>query len=35
LENLYHRPEQRARIGELSERIRAWQEQTGDEVALP
>ena len=35
LENLYHQPEQRARIGELSERIRAWQEQTGDEVALP
>ena len=35
LENLYHRPEQRARIGELSERIRVWQEQTSDEVALP
>lgn len=35
LENLYYRPEQRARIGELSERIRAWQAQTGDEVALP
>ncbi len=35
LENLYHRPAHQARIGELRERIRAWQEQTGDAVALP
>lgn len=31
LENLYHHDGQRARIGELRERIRAWQEETGDQ----
>ena len=35
LENLYHRREHQARGGELRERIRVWQEETGDEVALP
>ncbi len=32
LENLYHRGEQRGKIADLEERIRAWQEETGDEV---
>lgn len=35
LENLYHRSEHQARIRELAGRIGAWQERTGDEVALP
>ncbi|MDE2729681.1 MAG: sulfatase-like hydrolase/transferase [Gemmatimonadota bacterium] len=30
LENLYHRGEQAGRISDLSERIRAWQEETED-----
>ena len=30
LVNLYHREEQAGRISDLSERIRAWQEETGD-----
>ena len=35
LENLYHRPAHRERIGELLGRIRVWQQQTGDEGELP
>ncbi|MCY4544262.1 MAG: DUF4976 domain-containing protein, partial [Gemmatimonadetes bacterium] len=34
LENLYHRSEQAGRIGDLTQRIRAWQKETGDEVEL-
>ena len=34
LENLYHRSEQAGRIGDLTQRIRAWQEDTGDGVEL-
>lgn len=30
LENLYHQDGQKGRIGELRDRIRAWQEETGD-----
>ena len=35
LENLYYQPEQQERVSALAGRIRAWQEWTGDEVALP
>ena len=31
LENLYHQDGQRGRIGELTDRIRAWQEETEDQ----
>ena len=34
LENLYHQDGQRGRIGELRDRIRGWQEETGDAVGL-
>jgi len=32
--NLFRRPELRPTIRDLAERIRAWQERTGDHVAL-
>ncbi len=34
LVNLFHRGEQAGRIGDLTQRIRAWQEETGDGVEL-
>ena len=34
LENLYARPEHRARVQELTERIVAWQSSVGDEASL-
>ena len=34
LENLYHQREQTGRIGDLTRRIRAWQEETEDGVEL-
>ena len=33
--NLYHRTESRAQVKELSEKIRRWQDETGDRVAVP
>jgi len=35
LENLYHRPQHGARVRQLTGKIRAWQEESGDKTTLP
>ncbi len=34
LQNQFHEPQQQARIRDMTERLRAWQVQTGDQVPL-
>ena len=35
LDNLYDRPQHRDRVADLADRVRRWQERTGDRAPLP